>query len=744
MNSADQNSTEVWDSSGGNPVLLDGGKHYGHLEVNLKKIQEGNKTFAQIDFEPVYSFPVFNAQYQLQIVERRVYDDPVRILVELNTILNSISPQFKNSIQVELNQEGKIETKLSDYLVNPVEPDWVVTYSRSPVFTCEDLGEKEITVTVKNAQNQEWSSKVTVKVLDKIAPDFEASDAFLAFDKVEGKVTLDADSFYIRQEFITENSLSNGSINIEFDRRELTCADLTGEPILIRITLTDRSGNATTKIRRVTLNPIESKKISISPAGNFLGKSGETMELSLGEEFAYSVEAWLKDRQVITGQKDKKLVVNQSGTYWANVIPAGGCAVETLRVEVSLLDKPYGPLKSGLELDLNSLGRATLGPAQIFETWPLSDPNLIISLSQSEFDCADIGEKEVTLTIKNQTGQSWTEKVMVKIQDKESPILALKNLTLDFDLVKGSLVIKPEDFIASLTDNCLIKEVTISKTTVGCEDVGKETPIVIRAWDGNGNMSEATTSLTLRSFEAQKVALTGTNQFCQGDKSSLVLSSSSPFEVVRWLKNGIEIPGQTAKTLDVTESGSYRAVIRYAGACLSESSQIQVEVFPLPVGEIEVNGNILRAPEGNFSYQWFRNGELISGATSRTLTVDSMGEYGVELKSVSNCISRLKPVTLTISGLGGTWNPKLENIKIYPNPSSSRVFLEIPEDGILTANSIQVFSLEGKDVTEMIQKIQISERKVELGISSLSSGTYLIWIPQSFQKTYLGKFILLK
>ena len=136
---ADQKSAEVWDNSSTNPVLLDGGKHYGHLEVNVKKVQDGAKTFAQIDFEPVYAFPVMNSQYQLQRMERRVYNDPVRILVELKTSEPTIAPQFKTSIQVELNSEGRYETKPSDYLVNSIQQDWVFSFSRSPLFTCVAL-----------------------------------------------------------------------------------------------------------------------------------------------------------------------------------------------------------------------------------------------------------------------------------------------------------------------------------------------------------------------------------------------------------------------------------------------------------------------------------------------------------------------------------------------------------------------------------------------------------------------------
>ncbi|WP_187174960.1 T9SS type A sorting domain-containing protein [Algoriphagus sp. AK58] len=985
---ADQKSAEVWDNSSTNPVLLDGGKHYGHLEVNVKKVQDGAKTFAQIDFEPVYAFPVMNSQYQLQRMERRVYNDPVRILVELKTSEPTIAPQFKTSIQVELNSEGRYETKPSDYLVNSIQQDWIFSFSRSPLFTCVDLGVKEISVTVKNSQAQEWTGKVTVEVLDKIAPDFEATDAFLAFDKVIGKVTLTPESFYIREEFITENCLNSGGVSIDFDRKELTCSDLTGQPIPILITVTDRSGNSTSKIRSVNLNPIESKKISITPSGTHQGKVGDILEIKLGEEFSYAVDAWLRNGQVIEGQKGKTIQVTQTGTYYARVIPLGGCVVESQRLEVSFVDnpygplrslvdlnlnssgkatltpsslfvtwplsdptltltlsqseytcqdigekevtvtiknqtgqtwtektrvkiqdkeapvlvtktpslnfdkaigvlelnaedfvdsasdncgvksislsktritcsdlgqpiellvsvsdlsgnstsksvqinpnvleskkisitpsgthqgkvgdileiklgeefsytvdawlrngqviegqkgktiqvnqsgtyfarvistggclvetqkvdvsfedRPYGPLKSLLELNLNSSGKATLTPSSLFVTWPLSDPTLTLTLSQSEFTCQDIGEKEVTVTIKNQTGQTWTEKTRVKVQDKEAPILVSKDFILDYDVQKGSVELKPENFLSSLTDNCTVSEVRISKTSASCEDLGKEITVAIRAVDGSGNVSEATAKLTVRRLENQQVSITGSTQFCQGEKGTLVLNSSASFEVIRWRRNGLEIPGQTVKTLEVAESGKYHAVIRYAGACLSETAEWEVKVNPLPSGEISVDGNILRAPEGNFTYQWYRNGEIIPGANSRALTVDLMGDYSVELTSASGCIVRLKPVTLTISGLVGNWVKNPMELKLFPNPTSSKVQLQLPDDTVIDISTIQIYSMEGKKVTELVSIVKVSDSQVELTVSSLPSATYLVWIIAESQNSYQGKFVVVK
>ncbi|EFA68637.1 metallophosphoesterase [Cylindrospermopsis raciborskii] len=78
---ADQSEAEVWKVIDGVPQLVDGGKHYGHLEVNIEPFSPMVGITAKIEFTPVYSFPILDATYNLVATERRVYDDPVVMLV---------------------------------------------------------------------------------------------------------------------------------------------------------------------------------------------------------------------------------------------------------------------------------------------------------------------------------------------------------------------------------------------------------------------------------------------------------------------------------------------------------------------------------------------------------------------------------------------------------------------------------------------------------------------------------------
>lgn len=75
---------ERWETVDGTPQLVDGGKHYGHLEVNVENLQRGRSralparsAHAAVTFTPVHVFPVLDADYKLVRAERRVYDDEV-------------------------------------------------------------------------------------------------------------------------------------------------------------------------------------------------------------------------------------------------------------------------------------------------------------------------------------------------------------------------------------------------------------------------------------------------------------------------------------------------------------------------------------------------------------------------------------------------------------------------------------------------------------------------------------------
>ncbi|MGF1525048.1 MAG: fibronectin type III domain-containing protein [Leptolyngbyaceae cyanobacterium] len=76
---ADQNEPELWQEVDGVLQLVEGGKHYGHLEVNVDRLEDG---LSEVTFTPVYSFPSLDSDYTVLGTERRVYGDEITLLAD--------------------------------------------------------------------------------------------------------------------------------------------------------------------------------------------------------------------------------------------------------------------------------------------------------------------------------------------------------------------------------------------------------------------------------------------------------------------------------------------------------------------------------------------------------------------------------------------------------------------------------------------------------------------------------------
>jgi hypothetical protein len=69
---------ETWvDAPDGSRQLVSGGLHYGHLQIDIRRVGRG----AEVVLTPVHVFPVLDGDYDLLRTERRAYDDMVRLSI---------------------------------------------------------------------------------------------------------------------------------------------------------------------------------------------------------------------------------------------------------------------------------------------------------------------------------------------------------------------------------------------------------------------------------------------------------------------------------------------------------------------------------------------------------------------------------------------------------------------------------------------------------------------------------------
>lgn len=711
---------------------------------------ENGTSFQMIDFQnPFFSEYMIQGVFNGQTIEfpmnhklslapkgnmpnKPVHTDESFAVFQVVFDTNSQVPKFKNQLEVELNDDGIVQTSLKDYLVEEPLSNWNAEFSIGPIFKCENIGTNEVQVKVKDGTGKEWTQLVKVIVKDLLSPTLITKSQVLEFDKSRGVLEVNPELF------VSSFRDNCGIPALTLSKSRFECSDLETKQE-INITAKDNAGNETTKSVLVEFSIVESQKVSLQ--ANKPLYSGGTVELTLGEELDYEVILWYRNGSIMDGIKGETIVVSQAGNYFATLRLASGCIVESKKLEVSATDVPFAPVKDLIELELDENGSASLEISDLFTSWPPSQ-ELEITTSDLVFDCEELGEHTIEIRIESQSGQVWEETTTVLVRDYLKPIIVSKDLSLTFDPSIGTIDLTPEMFVESATDNCGIKSLAISQQEIGCGDFASETLIEIRAEDNSGNVTETTATLNLTWVDSKPIFIEGVTELCEGNSTELSLSSEAEFEVIRWRRNGVEIAGQLGKTITIEEGGAYHAVIRYSGGCLAETGVIEVQLIDIPQGEITVDGNILIAPEGN-SYQWFRNGQAISGATNQTFEVNQMGSYSVSISNELGCSAQLQAVEMTISGLPGGMQFEAEALVIYPNPSKVEVVFEPKGDLEFAENSWKVYDLNGKDLGQSVFMIHQSPKQIRLDVSTLASGAYSVMIESQDHRIFLGRFVKL-
>jgi pectate lyase len=128
--------------------------------------------------------------------------------------------------------------------------------------------------------------------------------------------------------------------------------------------------------------------------------------------------------------------------------------------------------------------------------------------------------------------------------------------------------------------------------------------------------------------------------------------------VYQWQKNGSPISGANASTLNLTnvqgaDAGSYRVVVsNAAGSATSTTAVLNVETGPVapaitsqPASQTVVTGGsalfgVIATGTAPLSYQWYKDGSLISGATTSSLSLSNVqaadaGGYGVVVSNAA-------------------------------------------------------------------------------------------------------------
>ncbi len=141
-----------------------------------------------------------------------------------------------------------------------------------------------------------------------------------------------------------------------------------------------------------------------------------------------------------------------------------------------------------LTTSLDASGNLTVAPTDFGLTITDNCTTPSLSLSQTNFDCTNIGNNIIQLTATDGQNNSTVIDVTVIITESAPVITADRNVSVDLDAT-GNASITLADLNASATDDCGLQSLTLSQTDFDCDNVRRPNFVRLTATDTNGNVS---------------------------------------------------------------------------------------------------------------------------------------------------------------------------------------------------------------------------------------------------------------
>ncbi len=341
------------------------------------------------------------------------------------------------------------------------------------------------------------STSATFTVIDTIAPTFTVpADVTLYTDEnceydagieITGEVTDEYDACDTAELEVTYTD-------------EVVQGECAGEQIVLRTwNVTDGCGNATTAVQTISVRDNIAPTLSCNPMTVYTDESGSLTlgNTDIAELYTVSDNCSAEEDITVTvsqyefgcndaGMQEGITVVMTATDLCGNV--------STCSSAVTVVDT-ITPIAvcSDLTIALDADGNASITLEDIENG---STDNCSIDtmyIDKTDFNCANVGENEVVLSVVDHAGNIGTCTSTVIVMDTIAPTAVCSDMTVALD-TNGNASLTLEDIENGSTDNCSIDTMYIDKTDFTCANVG-ENEVVLSVVDHDGNIGTCTSTV---------------------------------------------------------------------------------------------------------------------------------------------------------------------------------------------------------------------------------------------------------
>lgn len=403
------------------------------------------------------------------------------------TVVDNIAPTMVcANITVQLDATGSVTITPAQVGGDSFDVCGIIVETLDiDTFTCADIGPNMVTYTATDVNGNTDTCAAMVTVEDMVAPTMVCQAFTLQLDAA-GMATLnpiDVDG---------GSSDACGIASRSVDISTFDCTNLGANNV--ELTVTDVNGNSASCIAVVTIedmiNPVAAAMditvpINTSGSTTILGSDvddGSTDNCSIA---TYSV----------TPDTFTCADVGAPVAVVLTVTDASGNS-HTATANVTVVDNvPPSVVCQNITLPLDASGNVNITVADVDGGSSVSCGTLVSSIDISSFDCTNLGQNNVVLTVTNSNNVSRSCTAVVTIVDSASPVVVCQDISVVLD-GSGNATITAADIDNGSSDNCGIASSTLDITTFTCSDVGTNT-VQLTVTDVNGNSSVCSAVVTV-------------------------------------------------------------------------------------------------------------------------------------------------------------------------------------------------------------------------------------------------------
>ncbi|QQS28823.1 MAG: HYR domain-containing protein [Sphingobacteriales bacterium] len=402
------------------------------------------------------------------------------------TVVDAINPLAvckDATIQLDPNGFGTVQT----FQINNGSTDNCGTplLSVDPnSFTCAQLGTNTIVLTATDAAGNTGTCSASVIVQENIPPVANCQNLTIQLDS-NGSATIANDAV---------NNLSTDNCNVSFSTNQtsFTCVHLGTNTVVL--TVSDSSGNSTTCSAVVTVQDLipplavcQSATIQLNSMGSVV-LSPELINNNSTDNCAVTTSSISPSNFTCShlGSNTVTLTVGDAG---------GNTGTCTASVTVQDLVAPTADCQN-ITIQLSSLGTASITATQVNNN--SSDNCAITSMSVSplNFNCSNVGNNTVTLTVGDSSGNTGTCQATVTVQDITIPNALCQGVTVQLNSA-GTASITAGQINNGSNDVCGIASATLNNSNFDCDDLGAN-PVILTVTDVNGNVAACSATVTVQ------------------------------------------------------------------------------------------------------------------------------------------------------------------------------------------------------------------------------------------------------